>query len=71
MMGALCHQAYEEPKKELSMAEKTVTIPGVVYDRLLRVEKELDALHAGGVDNWDWYSESLKDAGLIEEEEED
>ena len=26
---------------------------------LLQAKMELEALNAGGVDNWDWYSESL------------
>jgi hypothetical protein len=41
------------------------------YNELLAAKKELDALHAGGVDNWEWYSESLRDAGLFDDEEED
>lgn len=28
---------------------------------LQRAKAKLDALEAGGVDNWEWYSESLKD----------
>ena len=28
---------------------------------LLRAEAKLNALEAGGVDNWEWYGESLKD----------
>ena len=28
-------------------------------------------LEAGGVDNWEWYGESLSDGGYYEEEEED
>jgi hypothetical protein len=50
---------------------ETVTISKKRHDRLCRVEAELNALHAGGVDNWDWYSESLRDAGLLDDEEED
>lgn len=30
------------------------------YDELVHKSKVLDALEAGGVDNWEWYSESLK-----------
>ena len=37
------------------------------YEELLKTEKELAALEAGGVDNWEWYSESLRDAGLLED----
>lgn len=29
------------------------------YSELLKRERELEALEAGGVDNWEWYSESL------------
>jgi hypothetical protein len=41
------------------------------YDQLIRDQKELDALHAGGVDSWEWYHESLEDAGLLEDDDED
>ena len=30
------------------------------YDELVYKSKVLDALEAGGVDNWEWYGESLK-----------
>ncbi len=30
------------------------------YKKLLRQARKLEALEAGGVDNWDWYDESLK-----------
>ena len=36
-----------------------VTIPRDRYFRLLCSELKLDLLEAGGVDNWDWYGESL------------
>ena len=41
------------------------------YNELIRAEKELNALHAGGVDNWEWYYEALKEAGLLSDEEEE
>lgn len=31
----------------------------------------LSALEAGGVDNWEWYSESLQEAGLLDDDEEE
>lgn len=31
------------------------------YKVLLHKEAKLDALEAGGVDNWEWYEESLND----------
>ena len=43
------------PEEEFREMEKRIAI--------------LDALEAGGVDNWEWYGESLK--GLLDEDEED
>lgn len=40
------------------------------YKELLDAEKELQALHAGGVDNWEWYGQSLTDAGIGCEDDE-
>lgn len=34
------------------------------HNKLLNIEKIMLALEAGGVDNWEWYDESLKNAGL-------
>ena len=31
------------------------------YKGLVRDQRMLSALEAGGVDNWEWYSESLQD----------
>ena len=33
------------------------------YAYLLSCKAQIEALRAGGVDNWEWYGESLKDAG--------
>lgn len=49
---------------------ETVTITKKRLAQLERSEAELNALHAGGVDNWDWYSDSLRDAGLLEDDDE-
>lgn len=38
-----------------------MTIPKEVYDQLVEDQAILDALRAGGVDNWEWYSESLEE----------
>lgn len=38
---------------------------------LLDSQDKLDALEAGGVDNWDWYDESIKDAHLDDEANEE
>jgi hypothetical protein len=41
--------------------EETVAITVLEHKRLLRCRAILRALEAGGVDNWEWYGESLKD----------
>lgn len=37
---------------------------------LLLAENKLGALQAGGVDNWQWYSDSLSDHGYFKFQEE-
>jgi hypothetical protein len=39
------------------------------YNGLKADRNTLRALEAGGVDNWEGYHESLKDAGLLEDED--
>jgi len=39
-------------KTEISLTE---------LQKLKRAQSKLEALEAGGVDNWEWYAESLKD----------
>lgn len=41
--------------------EDTVTISREAYAVLLEDSKVLNALRAGGVDNWEWYGASLED----------
>jgi|GEM_PF-3326977 len=48
---------------------KLVTITKEAHERLLRQSEKLSALEAGGVDNWEWYYESLR--GFYAEEDED
>ena len=48
---------------------KAETITKEEYDRLMKDSSDLAKLHAGGVDNWEWYDESLY--GDEEEEEDD
>lgn len=43
------------------MPEETVTIPLEHYRKLLSVDRKMDYLIGGGVDNWDWYGESLEE----------
>ena len=45
--------------------EEMVTITKKVYDQLCADSEKLTALESGGVDNWEWYWESLKNAGLV------
>lgn len=40
---------------------KPIEITNKEYQELLKRNKILSALEAGGVDNWEWYDESLKD----------
>lgn len=40
------------------------------YEQLLDYEKQLNALHNGGVDNWEWYGESMKEYHEQKEKEE-
>ena len=47
-------------------AEETITITRKEYDELIHDSKVLNALYAGGVDNWEWYGESLSN---MEDEE--
>jgi hypothetical protein len=37
------------------------------HESLLATKKKMAALEKGGVDNWEWYEDSLKNAGLTED----
>lgn len=50
--------------------EETITISKKRYYELLEAEDRLECLEAGGVDNWDWYSDSLRDYGYFDRVEE-
>lgn len=39
--------------------EEMVSITKEEYDSLVDCKRTLDALEQGGVDNWEWYSESI------------
>ena len=43
------------------MTEETITITKSEYVRLQRDSRLLAALEAGGVNNWEWYSDSIND----------
>ena len=49
--------------------EETVTITKKHYNDLLEDSRLLQCLQNAGVDNWDWYSEALKE--FNEDDEED
>lgn len=50
--------------------EETVTITRKEYESLLDDRRWRSALESGGVDNWEWYSESLEESGYFDDEEE-
>lgn len=52
------------------MDNEMVTITKKEYDELFKAAQTLAALEAGGVDNWEWYYDSLKDTGLLGDEDE-
>lgn len=68
-----CEELLSSPflilQQEKKSMPKMVTLSEDRYKYLQRRDEELSALEAGGVDNWDWYHESLKNAGLLDEDE--
>lgn len=54
-----------------AQADETITISLAEYKSLVRDQEELRCLHIGGVDNWEWYGDSLRDGGFYADEEED
>jgi hypothetical protein len=50
--------------------EGNVTITKDAYLRLRKAEIKLNMLKRGGVDNWEWYGESLNPEGEMSYEEE-
>lgn len=55
--------------EDMSKMDTDVTISMTEYDELIRRSDILAALEAGGVDNWTWYGESLRQ--YFKEEDED
>lgn len=45
--------------KKLIMTTENITITKTEYDKLLNAAEKLARLERGGVDNWEWYGESL------------
>jgi len=52
------------------MEEEMITITKKEYDSLQEASFKLQCLENGGVDNWTWYYDSLKDGGYFEGEDE-
>lgn len=42
------------------MKEGMITISMSRYEQLMASERKLEALEAGGVDNWEWYDEAME-----------
>ena len=51
------------------MDTEMITITKKEYESLLDDRKWRLALEAGGVDNWEWYHDSLSDGGYYDEED--
>jgi len=49
-----------EDSKKVMIEGEEISISGEEYSNLLKRDELLSALEAGGVDNWEWYSESTK-----------
>lgn len=52
------------------MNEATITIPLSDYQSLIDDRLWRQCLEAGGVDNWSYYHDSLKEGGYFGEEDE-
>ena len=44
----------------MNPTEETVTVPKSEYISLVKDSLFLEALQQGGVDNWEWYGDSLE-----------
>lgn len=65
--------AYGSPSAtlEIHMDKDTVTIPRSEYESLKDDAKWRQCLESGGVDNWSYYHESLKDGGYFKDEDDE
>lgn len=55
----------------MSISTETITISTDRYKRLLETERILNALYAGGVDNWEWYDEAMDSVEFDDDEEDE
>jgi hypothetical protein len=53
------------------MEEEMITITMKEYRSLLKDRKWRDALESGGVDNWPYCTEALRDGGYFDKDEEE
>lgn len=51
------------------MEKETVTITKEEYESLKDQAFQLSCLEAGGVDNWEYYSDSLREGGYFDNED--
>lgn len=51
------------------ITEETITISKKEYEQLKEDSKILGYLYAGGVDNWEWYSDCFPDEDESEDED--
>lgn len=51
----------------MNVDNETITISKKEYESLLDDRKWRIALENGGVDNWDWYTESLQEGGYFDD----
>jgi hypothetical protein len=49
------------PQEPVTPPKPCIVISSEEYETLLRRSDMLAGLQAGGVDNWEWYSESLRE----------
>lgn len=54
----------ETTGRDMIFGAETKVISSKRHKELLRAETILNALYAGGVDNWEWYSDSLEGLDL-------
>ena len=50
---------------------KNIILTETGFKNIYRGYLKYIALQSGGVDNWEWYGDSLRDAGLLDDEEEE
>jgi hypothetical protein len=61
----------ERLKAKYEIEAETITISLKEYNSLKDDSFKLSCLEAGGVDNWEWYHESLQENGYYTEEEDE